>query len=38
MKNNKNKQNLVALWTYKYVWIDADVDQRRDGSIILDEV
>jgi hypothetical protein len=26
MKNNKNKQNLVVLWTYKCVWIDVEVD------------
>jgi len=21
----KNKQNLVVLWTYEYVWIDVEV-------------
>ena len=26
MKNNKNKQNLVVLWTYECVWIDIEVD------------
>ena len=28
MNNNKNKQNLVALWTYKYVWIDVEVNPQ----------
>jgi hypothetical protein len=28
MKNNKNKQNLVALWTYKYIWIDVNMDPQ----------
>ena len=28
MKNNKNKQNLVTLWTYKCVWIDVEVDPQ----------
>jgi hypothetical protein len=28
MKNNKKKQILVVLWTYKYVWIDVEVDPQ----------
>jgi len=28
MKNNKNKQNLVVLWTYKCEWTDVDVDPQ----------
>jgi len=28
MKNNKNMQNIVTLWTYKYVWIDIEVDSQ----------
>ena len=26
MKNNKNRQILVILWTYKRMWIDIEVD------------
>jgi len=26
MKNIKNKQNLVTLWTYECAWIDVEVD------------
>ena len=26
MKNNKNKQSLVTLWTYKCMWIDVEAD------------
>ena len=28
MKNNKNKQNLVVLWTYECEWIDVEVDPQ----------
>lgn len=28
MKNNKNKQNLVVLWTYEYGWTDEEVDPQ----------
>jgi len=28
IKNNKNKKNLVTLWTYKYVWIDVEVHSQ----------
>jgi hypothetical protein len=28
MKNNKNKQNLVVLWTYEYGWTDVEVDPQ----------
>ena len=28
MKNNKNKQNLVVLWTYEYGWTDGEVDPQ----------
>ena len=28
MKNNKNKQSLVVLWTYECVWIDVEVDSQ----------
>jgi hypothetical protein len=28
MKNKKNKQNLVALWTYECVWIDIEMDPQ----------
>ena len=28
MKNNKNKKNLVVLWTYECVWIDVEVDPQ----------
>ena len=25
IKNNKNKENLVTLQTYEYIWIDVEV-------------
>ena len=28
MKNNKNKQNLVVLWTYECGWTDVEVDPQ----------
>ena len=28
MKNNKNRQDLVTLWTYKCIWIDVEVDPQ----------
>jgi hypothetical protein len=28
MKNNKNRQNLVVLWTYNCVWIEVEVDPQ----------
>jgi len=28
IKNDKNKQNLVILWTYEFVWIDVEVDPQ----------
>lgn len=28
MKNNKNRQNIVTLWTSQCVWIDVEVDPR----------
>jgi hypothetical protein len=28
MKNNKNIQNIVTLWTYKYVRIDIEMDPQ----------
>jgi len=28
MKNNKNNQNLVTLWTYKCVRIDVNIDPQ----------
>jgi hypothetical protein len=28
MKNNKNKQNLVVLWTYECEWTDVEVDPQ----------
>ena len=28
MKNNKNKKNLVTLWTYECIWIDVEVDSQ----------
>jgi hypothetical protein len=28
MKNNKNKQNMVTLWTYECLWIDIEVDTQ----------
>jgi hypothetical protein len=28
MNNNKNKQKLVALWTYECMWIDVEVDPQ----------
>ena len=28
MKNNKNKQNLVVLWTYECGWTDMEVDPQ----------
>ena len=28
MKNDKNKQNLIVLWTYEFIWIDVEVDPQ----------
>jgi len=28
MKNNKNKQNLVVLWTYECGWNNVEVDPQ----------
>jgi len=28
MKNNKNKQNLVVLWTWEFGWTDVKVDPQ----------
>jgi len=28
IKNNKNKKNLVTLWTYEYVGIDVEVHSQ----------
>jgi len=33
MRNNKNKQNLVTLWTYESIWIDIEVDPQSQTEV-----